>query len=228
MKRVNVLVEASGLLLLGGALFSASLIELSEQPAPAAPQETFHFNKDVPGKPPKGFTTNVTGSGSKVRWIVQKVSHPSSPPNILAPAGQAEPGRGSALIVADDVLLEDGDISVKFKVVGDTEDQSLGIVYRYQSPTLYHVAEVDAKEIACHLYRFKNGKKKSLDSQSVIVTPGIWHTLRVIFRKSHYSLYVDGALAMAGKAKTALRPGRVGLWIAGDTAAQFDDLSLAP
>jgi hypothetical protein len=208
--------------------YAAPPIDPDAEPAAGAPQAVFNFDKDIPNQLPKGFSLPNLTRVSTACWSVQGKSRPVSRPHVLVQNGQAGPGNPFSLILVKDLFLEDGDITVKFKVTENPGSESLGIVYRYQNPELYHVAVIDTKDIGCSLYRVKKDKLKQLDNKGAIVSPYTWHTLRLLFRKSLYTLYLDGQLVMGGKDKTDLRPGQVGLWTTDGTTAEFDDLVIAP
>lgn len=217
--------------------FVVTLLAMASRSAPGAepltsqvanlPATVINFDKDAPGKPPAGFTAIVTGQGSGARWVVTREGTEGASHQVLSQRGQAG-GENTALLLWDGFPLEDGDVAVRFKIVGESDYQTVGIVYRYEDSQNYHLISVDAKDNSCSLIRIKNGKKKSLTDNPLIVTAGIWHTLRVVFRQAHFTIFFDGDLAMGDKEKSPLRPGRVGLATEGDTRALFSNLTINP
>jgi len=186
----------------------------------------FDFDHDAAGKPPKGFSLAVTGAGPSILWEVRPDSHAPSKPNILAQSGKAEPGENFALAILDGKILQFGEAAVRFKTVNGEEDQAAGIVWRYKDPQTYYVVRANAREDNCSVYRVKQGKRKLLESQSIIVSPYIWHDLRIIFVNDKFTAFFDGELVLGGK-DSSFRSGQVGLWTKADSVTYFDDFRVS-
>ena len=192
-----------------------------------APQAVFNFDRDALGKPPQRFTLAVAGEGPEIRWEVRQDRQAPSAPNILVQSGKAKPGANFALALLDNVMLDHGEIAVRFKALAGEEDQAMGIVYHYKDPQNYYVMTTSSKDDRCALYRMKKGKLKLLDSKSVIVSLLTWHELRITFVKENYTALVDGEAIMGGKDSSFTGPGLVGLWTPSDSVIAFDDFRVS-
>ncbi len=208
--------------------FGASLaLEPLPKDAVPAPQAVFNFDRDALGKPPQRFSLAVTGEGAEIHWEVRQDPHAPSAPNILVQSGKASPGENFALALLDNVMLDHGEIAVRFKAQSGEEDQAAGIVYRYKDPQNYYVIRANSKEDNVALYRVKKGKRKLLDSKDVIVSPYTWHELRITFAKENYTALLDGELILGGKDSSFKDPGLIGLWTKSDSVMAFDDLRVS-
>jgi hypothetical protein len=191
------------------------------------PVATFNFDTDALGKPPSRFSLAVTGEGRDIHWEVVRDGKAPSPPNILVQNGSAKPGDNFALALLDGIVKDHGDISVQFKALSGDENQSAGIVFRYQDPGNYYVIAANAQDETCTLYRMKKGKLKLLDTKDAIITPLTWHELRVTFVKDNYTALVGKELVLGGKDSSFKNPGLVGLWTQSDSHIAFDDFRVS-
>jgi hypothetical protein len=187
------------------------------------PMDVFNFDHDKPGGPPKQFAFVTSGAGPDVTWEVKADHLAPSAPNVLVQEGKAELGGRLALALLDGRMLQDGEISVQFKVVKGDDDQTAAIVWRCKDPQTYYVAMADAQDDSCSVYRIKKGKRKLLDTESFIISPYTWHELHVIFVKNSYSVFVDQEPVVAGKDSGLPDAGRVGVGTLGDAQLAFDD-----
>ncbi len=186
----------------------------------------YRFDQDRNGQLPKGFIFAVTGKGPSVKWEVRMDETAPSKPNILGQVGYAEGGNNFPLAVLDGVTVRDGEVSVKFKAVGGQEDQAGGLVWRHQDANNYYVARANALEDNYTIYYVKNGKRQSLKSADLKVTPQAWHTLKVVSHKNVFTLYFDGKEVLTTHDNTFSQPGRVGLWTKADSVTYFDDFEV--
>jgi 3-keto-disaccharide hydrolase len=226
----GLLICLSATFVMGAAAaFGKDLLPPESVPPEAVPvpMAVFNFDRDPLGKPPPRFTLAVTGQGSGIHWEVVRARHAPSAPNILVQNGTAKPGENFALALLDDVRLDHGEVAVRFKALSGEEDQAAGIVFRYKDPQNYYVIVANAREDTCALYRVKNGKRKPLDSKDVIVTPFVWHELRITFAKGTYTALVDRQLILGGKDSSFTAAGFVGLWTKSDSQIAFDDFRVS-
>ncbi len=98
-----------------------------------------------------------------------------------------------------------GDLDgVRFPAGDDTLgviiDQAAGIVWRYQDPNNYYIVRANALENNVVLYKVENGIRvaiapKGRPSRSSGVkhpVPGGWNVLRVLFRNSLFTVFLNG------------------------------------
>jgi hypothetical protein len=183
--------------------------------------ETVHFDSVKPGALPEGWVAGVTGPGT-AQWAV--AADPAAPgaPRVLQQSG-AVPSRSYPWCVKKDVSLQDGFVEVKFKPLSGQEDQAGGVVWRWQDGDNYYVARGNALEDNVILFRTIKGARKELHRCAVKVAPHQWHTLRVDFNGSHFTVTFDGRSVMEWDDETFKKPGAVGVWTKADSVTAFND-----
>jgi hypothetical protein len=190
--------------------------------------DTVNFDNAETGKVPAGWTGTKTGKG-EANWAVVADDSAPSKPNVLKQSGEAT----FPVALKDDTSLKDGFVEVKFKPVSGKEDQAGGIVWRAKDSDNYYIARANALEDNVVLYKTENGKRKSLDivgrkggyGVEAKVAPNQWHTLRVEFAGSKFTLYFDGKKLFDVVDDTFADAGKVGVWTKADSVTLFDDFS---
>ena len=101
------------------------------------------------------------------------------------------------------------------------------LIFRYQDPKNYYIVEADSQGDSCTFFRVKKGKRKFIASNGVIITPYIWHELRISVTDDKYTALVDGNLVLGTKDSAFLKPGLVGIATKADSVMAFDDFRIA-
>ena len=211
---------------LGAALLLCSL----------APAEMIHFNNDVPGKLPPGWTVAMTHDGAAPRWEIVRDESAPTPPYVLAQLSRDATAGRFPLAIWDRIVLRDGDVSVAFKTVDGTVDQAAGIVWRYQDPNNYYIVRANALENNVVLYKVENGVRlsiapKGLPSRSHGVKHEIprrqWNTLKVAFQNSSFVVSLNGERLFETEDRTFSKPGKTGLWTKADSVTYFDEFTVS-
>src|SRR5688572_842739 len=83
---------------------------------------------------PVGWKTGITGSGTP-KWEIVRHDAAASPPHVLKQSGVAT----YCWAAKTDIALEDGFVEVKFNPLSGKEDQSGGLVFRFQNANNYYV-----------------------------------------------------------------------------------------
>src|SRR5438876_9057054 len=86
------------------------------------------FEKDEPGKPPKGFTFALTGQGKPGVWLVQKDD--AAHGNVLIQTDADKTDYRFPVAIHDQFSGADVSLSVKFKPISGKGDQGAGLVWR--------------------------------------------------------------------------------------------------
>lgn len=196
--------------------------------------QTINFDKDEAGKPPKGFSTALTGRGKPGNWIVMKDEATPSKPNVLAQTDMDATGYRFPVCVFDGLSAKDVDLSVKFKPVKGEGDQAAGIVWRYQDKDNYYITRANALEDNVVLYKVEKGKRTDLPLKGIgrtygkkaKVPSGQWSTLRVVAKGNLFTVYFNGEKLYEVEDNTFIGAGKVGLWTKADSYTLFDDLSI--
>jgi hypothetical protein len=196
---------------------------LSMGVAMSAAATTVSFDDVQPGALPKGWSAGVTGKGTP-KWAVTKDESAPSGPNVLAQTGEGT----FPFCVDPGVSLADGFAEVKFKPISGREDQAGGIVWRFQDKDNYYITRANALEDNVTIYHTVKGVRRAFKNVDMKVLPQAWHTLRVEFRGTHFTVYFDGRKAIEAEDDTIRGAGAVGVWTKADSVTHFDDFSYGP
>jgi len=157
----------------------------------AALADTVNFDDLKTGAPPAGWTATKTGTGN-AKWAVVADDSAPSKPNVLKQSGEAT----YPICIKDDTSLKDGFVEVKFKPVSGKEDQAGGVIWRCKDKDNYYIARANALEDNVCIYHTIKGKRTEKKRTDMKVTSGEWHTLRVDFQGSHFTVTCDGKKAI--------------------------------
>lgn len=211
-----------------------TLVALSGLAVSAAAQ-TWRFDGQKAGEPPKGLTCTLTGKGRPGAWkIVADTTAPSAP-NVLAQTDADATGYRFPVCVAERVTATDLDLSVRFKPVSGSGDQAAGLVWRYRDKDNYYIVRANALEGNVVLYKVENGRRSDLDprgsapgtyGRKARVPSGTWSALRVTARGRLFEVFVNGEKLFDVEDGTFGGAGQVGVWTKADSVTHFDDLEL--
>lgn len=123
----------------------------------------------------------------------------------------------------------DGDIRVKFMMIGGTLDRCGGILFNVQPNGDYLAFRFNGTEDNAVLWTFNNGKrtfvKRGTDNAPLEL--GTWHELRVAVHGTDFKGYLDDKLMVEFTLKTPVS-GKVGLWSKTDSMTEFTDFTVTP
>ncbi|MEO6809120.1 MAG: family 16 glycoside hydrolase [Isosphaeraceae bacterium] len=181
-------------------------------------RQVWDFNADVSGAIAKGFTAEIgawsvaTETGTTNQVLAQTAKSPGPVFNIA--------------VVADGRNWTDVDLSVRVKPVAGVEDQSGGVVWRFQDVKNYYVARYNPLEDNYRLYKVVGGKRTQLATADI---PGDqkWHTVRVMMKGAKITCALDGKTWLEADDATFVKPGKIGLWSKADAQSWFDDLTVS-
>jgi 3-keto-disaccharide hydrolase len=182
--------------------------------------DTDNFDQAPAGAQPPGWTGTQTGAGN-AKWTVEKDATAPSPPNVLKQSGQAT----YPVSFKNDTNLKDGFVEVKFKPISGKEDQAGGVVWRLKDASNYYVARANALEDNVTIYDTVNGRRTERKRTNAKVATNQWHTLRVDFHGSQFTVTLDGKKAMDWDDQTFKDAGKVGVWTKADSVTEFDDFT---
>jgi hypothetical protein len=179
-----------------------------------------NFDNLPVGTAPAGWTATKTGTG-EAKWTIEKDETAPSKPNVLKQSGQAT----YPVCIKDDTSLKDGFVEVKFKPISGREDQAGGLVWRAKDSNNYYVARANALEDNVAIYYTVNERRTEKKRVSMKIASNQWHTLRVDFQGTHFSVMCDGKKALDWDDETFKDAGKVGVWTKADSVTVFDDFS---
>lgn len=190
--------------------------------------ETVNFDADVVNAPPRGWTITMTGRGNP-KWTVEKDDTAPSKSNVLKQSGKAT----YPLALKDGTSIKDGFVEVKFRALSGSEDRAAGLVWRAKDANNYYVVRANALEDNVVLYKTVNGVRNSLDivgrkggyGVKVPVPANQWHTLRVDFAGTRFTVTFNGKTLFEVEDTTFRDAGMVGLWTKADSVTAFDELA---
>jgi len=125
-------------------------------------------------------------------------------------------------------------VSVAFKPISGQIDQGAGVVWRYKDSETYYIARANALEDNVVLYKVEKSQRIPLppvgepsNTYGIAhrVPTGVWSTLRVTFKGSLFTVYLNGDKIFDVDDKTFTEAGKVGLWTKSDSAIYFDNLA---
>src|SRR6266545_2021243 len=186
----------------------------------AAVADSVNFDNAPAGQAPPGWTATKTGSGN-AKWTIERDDTAPSRPNVLKQSGVAT----YPVCFKDDTNLKDGFVEVKFKAISGREDQAGGVVWRLKDVNNYYVARANALEDNVTIYDTVNGRRTERKRANMKVASNQWHTLRVDFLGSHFTVTLDGKKAIDWDDTTFKDAGKVGVWTKADSVTVFDDFS---
>src|SRR5437016_10052361 len=180
--------------------------------------DAVNFDTLKAGAPPPGWTATKTGTGD-AKWTIEVDSTAPSPPNVLKQSGRAT----YPVCIKDDTNLKDGFVEVKFKPISGKEDQAGGVVWRAKDSNNYYIARANALEHNVTIYHTIAGRRTEKKRTNMKVASNQWHTLRVDFQGTHYTVTFDGKKAIDWDDATFKEAGKVGVWTKADSVTLFDD-----
>jgi len=198
----------------------ATIVLMSVALAVAARAQTVNFDNAAAGTAPTGWTATKTGSGD-AKWTVEKDDTAPSKPNVLKQSGVAT----YPVCFKNDTSLKDGFVEVKFKPVSGKEDQAGGVAWRLKDADNYYIARANALEGNVTIYDTVNGRRTERKRTNMKVATNQWHTLRVDFQGSHFTVTFDGKKAIEWDDQTFKDAGKVGVWTKADSVTLFDDFN---
>jgi hypothetical protein len=125
--------------------------------------------------------------------------------------------------------FDNGEISVRFMMVGGTLDRCAGILFDVKPNGDYLAVRFNGTEDNVVLWTFDSGKRSFVKrgNETVPLELGTWHELRVSVHGTQLRAYLDGKLNLE---HTLAEPvsGKVGLWSKTDSMTEFTDFTVTP
>jgi len=207
-------IVAALVLFLAGCGSGQSGSQSDSGPQELFTKESWNFDEDSPGDPPAG------AEGFSGTWEVRPDSDAPTEPNALC---QTEEAQFPALALSDEEYT-DLAMTTSFKPISGEEDQAAGLIFRVQDAGNYYIVRANALEDNVAIFKYVNGRRSELASESTAIEPGGWQELRV-------EVTGDNIRALLGKKEVVeatddeFTSGRVGLWTKADSVTCFDNVS---
>ena len=132
--------------------------------------------------------------------------------------------------VAKDIEnFQNGEISVKFKMIGGALDRAQGIMFNLKPNGDWLAVRYNGTEDNLVLWTYVNGKRSYTKggSANVPLELGTWHEIKLAVHGIKFQGYLDGRLLIEYDLKEPVN-GKVGLWAKTDTMAYYDAFTVTP
>lgn len=216
----------------------------------AAPKATHvSFAKETPGREPATFAPMVGSwiitreQGKNVLFIDGRVWKRGQPAGGLADKARELYGARNEdfiesikafayypIAVAKGVdNFENGEISVRFQMVGGALDRCAGILFDVKPNGDYLTVRYNGTEDNVVLWTFNNGVRRMVKRapENSPLELGTWHTLKISVHGTALQGFLDDKLFLE---YTLTNPvaGKVGVWSKTDSMIEFDDFIVTP
>lgn len=207
------LIITATLLFLASCSGGQSSSQGSSGPEELFAEELWNFDEDSAGNLPEGAEVF---SGA---WEVRPEPDTPSEPNALCQTGEAE---FPALVLGD---TEYGDLAMvtSFKPISGEEDQAAGLIFRVQDKDNYYIVRANALEDNVAIFKYVNGRRREIESESARLEPGEWRELGVEASGDRIRALLDKKEVVEAT-DDEFTTGRVGLWTKADSVTCFDDV----
>ena len=175
---------------------------------------------------PEKFSLEVGGPTVKGEWSVKADSQAPSRPNVVDQQLTCQEGHCYHLLLADDVIVEYVDLSVRMKMRLGTPSGKAGLAYGVQDAKNFYAVVVEPKTNEIVAYVVKNGQPTEIAREPMILEPSEWHFLRIqrntIISKEFTEIFFDHHL-LIDVYDQSFKKGKIGLVAMGDGAFSFDN-----
>jgi 3-keto-disaccharide hydrolase len=186
----------------------------------------WNFDQDKAGEVPAGWKA-IEGD-----WqVIPDPSAPSKPNTYGLPAGRMLKSLTGLLayypmtIETDPTEYSDFTLEAQFKSAGGRFDCSGGLIFRYVDEKNFYLLSAGCPSDYFALSRMTNGQLATLKQQVVPTDKDTWYRLKVTAQGGHFSCYDDDKMIFDFD-DNKIAKGKIGLWAADDSQAQFDDVKL--
>ena len=231
------------------SLLAAVLVVAGAGQAPAQKPLRISMEREVPGREPTSFLPMVGSwvvakeGKQNVLFIDGRVWKRGQPAGGLADKARALYGARNEEFIesikafayfpiavakgVDD--FRDGDISVRFQMIGGTLDRCAGILFNVKPNGDYLTVRFNGTEDNLVLWTFNSGVRKFVKRapETVPLELGTWHTIRISVHGTQLKGYLDDKLLLE---HTLAEPvsGKVGVWSKTDSMTEFDAFTVTP
>jgi len=234
-------------LFLGGALGATAHAQAGKAPADATKRVS--LASETVGREPKAFAPMVGSwvitkdAGQNVLFIDGRVWKRGQPAGGLADKARELYGaRNEEFIESIKAFayypiavykgldnFENGEISVRFQMVGGTLDRCAGILFDVKPNGDYLTVRYNGTEDNVVLWTFNNGVRKFVNRAATLVPLelGTWHTLKISLHGTQLKSWLDDQ-PMHDYTLPHPVSGKIGVWSKTDSMIEFADFTVAP
>ncbi len=123
--------------------------------------------------------------------------------------------------------FENGEITVKFKMIGGALDRCGGILFNVKPKGDYLAVRFNGTEDNVVLWTFNDGKRTFVKrgTGSYPLELGTWNELKAVVHGTDFKAYLNGQLAVEFALKEPVS-GKVGLWSKTDSMTEFEGFTV--
>ncbi|MDB4873633.1 MAG: hypothetical protein JWM41_79 [Gemmatimonadetes bacterium] len=125
--------------------------------------------------------------------------------------------------------FENGDVSVRFQMVGGALDRCAGILFNVKPNGDYLTVRYNGTEDNVVLWTFNKGVRKFVKRAPDLAALelGTWHTLKISVHGTALTGYLDDKLMLEYTLPEPVS-GMIGVWSKTDSMIEFDDFTVTP
>lgn len=125
--------------------------------------------------------------------------------------------------------FQNGEISIRFKLIGGALDQCAGILFNLKPNGDYLAVRFNGKEDNLVLWTFDKGKRSFVKKgvKDVHIPFKEWHTMKIAVHGTQLEGYLDGE-KLLDYTLAAPVSGKVGVWSKTDSISEFADYTVTP
>ena len=197
-----------------------------ENPVKQEIKKNFDFENYTVNRLPSGWAQYYSGSGGTDWKIADDQGN-----KVLAQLYSENPNGHFNIIVNENLVAKNMELSVRLKGVAGKHDQGGGFVWRFIGKNNYYVVRANPLEDNVVLYKVEDGKRSDLPLVGKGKTYGIsveklgngWNTLKLTVRNDLFTVFLNGKELFKVQDNTFPNAGKVGFWTKADAVTFFDD-----
>jgi hypothetical protein len=120
--------------------------------------------------------------------------------------------------------FQNGEISMRFKLVGGNLDKCAGILFNVKPNGDYLTVRFNGTEDNLVLWTFEQGKRSFVKKgvENVPIAMNTWHDMKIVVKGTALEGWLDGRKLLEYTLPAPVS-GKVGLWSKTDSMSEFDD-----
>jgi hypothetical protein len=192
-------------------------------------KKNFDFEKYTANQLPSDWSQYYTGSGG-TDWKIKN----DNANKVLAQLYNDNPNGHFNIVVNNELIAKNMELSVRLKGVTGKHDQGGGFIWRFIDKNNYYVVRANPLEDNVVLYKVKDGKRSDLPLVGKGKTYGIsvdklgngWNTLKLKVEDNLFTVFLNEKELFKVQDNTFPNAGKVGFWTKADAVTFFDDFKI--
>ncbi len=189
----------------------------------------FDFENYVVNQLPNGWSQYFSGNGNTDWKITDDNGN-----KVLAQLCSKNPDSYFNVIVNNQLVAKNMELSVRLKGVTGNHDQGGGFAWRFIDKNNYYIVRANPLEDNVVLYKVENGKRTDLPLLGKGRTYGIdvdklgndWNALKLLVKEDIFTVYLNGKELFKVQDSTFKNEGKTGFWTKADAVTYFDNFEM--